>query len=115
MRAVAAKIRIGQVGLEHRVVGGDDRAQQQRLLPKEQQLEPGEKASAVVIDAFLARFARDDIPSRIEHRERVAVLEDTQRRNRAFRIRDDRKALVEVLQERIARAVRRRYLHRLHW
>ena len=47
--------------------------------------------------------------------ERVAVLQDTERGDRALRVRDDRKPLIELLQEWIAWTLRRRNLHRPHW
>ena len=75
--AVAPQIGIGQVGLEQRVVGADRRAQEQRLLTVQEQLEAREESSAVVVEAFFTRLLRHDVATRVEHAERVAVLEHT--------------------------------------
>ena len=113
--AVTKQIRIGQVGLEERIVGAHRRAQEHRMMPKEHQLEAREKTRAVVVEPFLARLAPGNIAAGTEDRERIAMLQHAERCGRAFRIRNDRKALIELIQGGVSRTLRRQCRHRPRW
>ena len=68
-------IGVREVDGEQGVVVLDRRAQDQRPLASELELEAREEAGVLVVEAELAEPHRGDVAEAIEHRERVAVLE----------------------------------------
>ena len=66
---------IREVDVEQDVVLLDRRAEQQRPLPIEGQLEMGQKTGPFVIEAMRAGSQRMDVAVLIEQAERVAVLQ----------------------------------------
>ena len=74
------EIGIGQVGGQERVVVLDDRAEQQRPAAVDQELQAGEVARVLVVDALGAALCGHNVAVVIEYAERVAVLEVRGRR-----------------------------------
>jgi len=72
----ATQVRVGEVHRNPRVVPLRGRAQQQRPLAGDPQQQSGKVPGAVVVDPLLAVPLGADIPVLVEHRERIAALED---------------------------------------
>jgi hypothetical protein len=93
---VAAHVDIGQVGDEHEVVIADRRAQKQRPASREQNLERREEPRSVIVEPVLAGFGGDDVAVLVEHRERVALLQDACGADRALRVGGNRKIVFQL-------------------
>ena len=68
-KALGVKIAASGTSL---LITGDE---EQRLLAVEEQLQPREESSPVMVEAFFTGLFRHDVTARVEHGERVAVLE----------------------------------------
>jgi hypothetical protein len=66
---------IREIDVEHDVIFLDRRAQQQRPLPIDGQLESGQKTGPFVVEALRAHSKRMDVAVSIEQAERLALLQ----------------------------------------
>ena len=87
--AIEEVIAIGEVRAELEVVGTRARTEQERTVAVQPQLEHRQESRAVVIQTLLAEPHAEDVSHDVEHRERIAVLQDRVRSDRARRRRED--------------------------
>ena len=73
--SLTGHVGIREIDVEQDVVYLDRRAEQQRPLPIDGQLETGQKPGPLVVEAMRARSKRMDIAVSIEQAERVALLQ----------------------------------------
>ena len=91
-----AHIDIREVGDKDHVVVADRRAQEQWAAAREQQLERGKIAGAVIVQPLFFGFSPDHVAVLIEDAERVPMLEHAQWTSHPLCVGQDGELIVEL-------------------